>query len=67
MLNAHLNTYKVHISFTEAEVSHFFLSSVVHSFVVESQDNSSILTDFTSFYTLPSQVIQFACDNDEQK
>ena len=28
LLNGHLATYKVHISFSEAEVKHFFLPDV---------------------------------------
>ena len=38
MLNAHLATYKVHISFSEHEVKHFFLPDfpgVVYSYVVD--------------------------------
>lgn len=59
LLNAHLSTYKVHINFNEAEIEHFLLpqEGVVYSFVVEDEEMN--VTDFCSFYTLPSTCLKF--------
>jgi len=45
LLNGHLATYKVHISFSEAEVKHFFLpdvQGVVYSYVVDDGEIASL-------------------------
>lgn len=58
-LNAHLfANYKVHISFTEDEVAHFMLPQhdVVYSYVIKDYKTGKV-TDFTSFYSLPSHVL----------
>jgi len=68
MLNAHLATYKVHISFSEAEVKHFFLpdvGGVVYSYVVDDGEGTD-LTDFCSFYALNSSVLKFEADTPEE-
>ena len=68
MLNAHLSTYKVHISFSEAEVKHFFLpdyEGVVYSFVVDNEQDE--ITDFASFYALNSSALKFEPDSAEQR
>lgn len=67
MLNAHLATYKVHISFSEAEVKHFFLpdfAGVVYSYVVDNGEGEE-LTDFASYYALNSTVLKFEPDTPE--
>lgn len=67
MLNSHLATYKVHISFSEAEVKHFFLPDVpgvVYSYVVDNGAGSE-LTDFASFYALNSTALKFEPDTPE--
>ena len=58
-LNAWLNQYKLHIQFTEAEIAHFLLPRewVVESFVVEDPESDEI-TDFISFYSLPSSILK---------
>lgn len=57
LLNSHLSQFKVHIQFSEQEIRHFLLPRewVIESFVVE--DNNKI-TDFISFYSLPSSVLK---------
>lgn len=57
-LNAHLfANYKVHISYTEEEVRHYLLpqKDVVFSYLII--DESGYVTDFTSFYSLPSSIL----------
>ena len=57
-LNAHLfANYKLHISYTEDEVKHFLLprEGVVHAYLVT--DKEGKVTDFTSFYNLPSSIL----------
>jgi len=58
-LNAFLSQFKMHIQFTEAEVGHFLLPRewVIESFVVEDSQTDEI-TDFVSFYSLPSSVLK---------
>ena len=54
-LNAHLDQhYKVHITFTENEIRHYFLprDDVIFSYVVESDKGE--VTDFISYYALNS-------------
>jgi len=58
-----LNTYlsKFHLSpvYSEEELQHWFLpqENIVDSYVVESPTEKGTLTDFISFYTLPSTVM----------
>jgi glycylpeptide N-tetradecanoyltransferase len=58
LLNSHLSKYKLNIQFTLEEVSHFLLPRewVIESFVVE--DSNKVITDFVSFYSLPSSVLK---------
>lgn len=68
LLNKHLATYKVHISFSEAEVKHFLLPDVpgvVYSYVVDSGEMTDI-TDFASFYALNSSALKFEPDTPEE-
>lgn len=68
LLNNHLNEYKVHITFNQQEVAHFLIpqEGVVHTYVVDEKGDGNI-TDFCSFYALPSQVIKWMPDNEEQR
>jgi len=58
-LNAFLSQFKLRIQLTEEEVEHFLLPRewVVESFVVEDSQTDEI-TDFISFYSLPSQILK---------
>jgi glycylpeptide N-tetradecanoyltransferase len=58
-LNKYLSTFKMNIEFTEAEVAHFLLPQewVIESYVVEDPKTNEI-TDFFSFYSLPSTVLR---------
>ena len=67
LLNAHLATYKCHITFSENEVKHFFLPDdpgIVFSYVVDNANGE--ITDFASFYALSSTALKFEPDNPEQ-
>lgn len=59
LLNTYLQQYKIHIQFTVEEIAHFLLprENVVESFVVEDEKEKKI-TDFISFYSLPSSVLK---------
>jgi len=58
-LNTFLQQFKMHIQFNEAEVAHFLLPQewVIESFVVEDPKTDEI-TDFFSFYSLPSSILR---------
>ena len=58
-LNKFLQQFKLHIQFNEAEVAHFLLPRewVIESFVVEDPQTDEI-TDFVSFYSLPSSILK---------
>ncbi|EPY28226.1 N-myristoyltransferase [Strigomonas culicis] len=57
LLNAYLEKFDVSPQFDETEVAHYFLprDGVVYAYVLKSQSNE--VTDFFSFYSLPSTVI----------
>ena len=57
LLNAHLQKYDLAPSFTDDEVKHWLLprAGVIDTYVVYNNGN---VTDFTSFYTLPSTIIR---------
>ena len=60
MLNEYLSQVKIHIIFTEDEVAHFMLprENVIYSYVVEKyENNANTITDFYSFYNLPSTIL----------
>ena len=58
ILNKYLSQFKLHIQFNEDEIAHFFVprEGVIESFVVEDEKNE--ITDFISFYSLPSSVLK---------
>ncbi|KAL0491274.1 glycylpeptide N-tetradecanoyltransferase [Acrasis kona] len=58
LLNDYLRRFKVHPEFTQDDFKHWFLTrdDVIHSFVVQDPETKRI-TDFVSFYSLPSSVI----------
>ena len=57
LLNEYLAQYKISIVFTKEEVEYFLVprESVIYSFVVE---DSKTITDFYSFYSLPSSILK---------
>lgn len=58
LINDHMRQmYKVHITFDEEEIKHFFLpkEDVVYSYLVEADKGE--ITDFTSFYVLKSSIL----------
>ena len=62
LLASNLQTFKVHPEFTKEEVEHFFLprDNVIESWVVPAADekDGDTITDFISFYSLPSTVLR---------
>jgi glycylpeptide N-tetradecanoyltransferase len=59
LLNLYLeNNSKVYLKFTEEDVKHFLLprENVIYSYVIENTNKH--ITDFVSFYNLPSSVLQ---------
>ena len=59
LLNKHLKAHRLNMVFTPEEVDHFFLprQGVIHSYVVE---DAHSVTDFFSFYSLPSSILKHA-------
>jgi glycylpeptide N-tetradecanoyltransferase len=57
ILNEYLGRYKLHQQFLEDEVRHFLTprESLVYVYVVEDSDGN--ITDFCSFYCLPSSIL----------
>ena len=61
MLNEYLTSKSViRVEFNEDEIAHFLLprDQVIYSYVVESQDSPGKVTDFFSFYCLPSSILR---------
>ena len=60
LVNEYLRKFAVAPKFDEAEVKHHLSTrdGVVYSFVVEDPASPGAVTDFVSFYSLPSTVIQ---------
>jgi glycylpeptide N-tetradecanoyltransferase len=58
LLTDYLNKKDVHFIFNKEEVAHFFLprEKVMYAYVVENDEGE--VTDFFSFYSLPSTVLQ---------
>lgn len=59
LLATYLKKFDIHIEFTAAEVEHFLVprDGVIDSYVVENPDTKEI-TDFFSFYHLPSSILK---------
>ncbi len=59
LLNSYLTRYKLNIQFSVDEIAHFLLPRewVIESFVVEDKESKEI-TDFFSFYSLPSTILR---------
>lgn len=59
LLNNYLKKFNVHAIFSKDEIKHWFtpLDKVVYSYVVENPETLEI-TDFFSFYSLPSSILQ---------
>lgn len=57
LLNKYLEQWRTHIIYTKEEVAYYFLprDDVIHSYVVE---DTKTITDFFSFYSLPSSVLK---------
>ena len=57
MLNKYLEKFKVRAEFTKKECQHWFVRrpGIIESFVVE---NNGKITDFFSFYSLPSSILK---------
>ncbi|CAD8061547.1 unnamed protein product [Paramecium sonneborni] len=58
LLNDYLKNFKLYFKYSEEEVKHWFLprKDVISTYVVEKEQG--VVTDFLSFYNLPSQVIK---------
>ena len=59
LLNNFLGRFELTPIFTPADVLHWFTPqpNIIESFVVEDPESPGKLTDFVSFYTLPSTVM----------
>jgi len=59
LLNEFLSRFDLTPIFTEQDVLHWFLpqENIIDSYVVEDPDSPGKMTDFVSFYTLPSTVM----------
>lgn len=59
MLNEYLDKFELRQHFSTKEVKHFLMpqTDVIYSFVVE-DENSHEITDFCSFYSLPSSILK---------
>ena len=59
LLDKYLERFPIHFEFSEAEFEHFFLNrpGVCDSYVVQDPTDKKI-TDFISFYTLPSSILR---------
>jgi glycylpeptide N-tetradecanoyltransferase len=58
-LNDFLKQFKLHIQFTVEEIAHFMIprDNVIEAYVVEDPESKAI-TDFISFYSLPSSILR---------
>ena len=59
LLNEYLSKFLVHLHFNEEEIAHFMLpqENVINSYVIENQETHDV-TDFFSFYHLPSSILK---------
>jgi glycylpeptide N-tetradecanoyltransferase len=60
-LKASLKKYDLKLKLSEVEIAHMFLPrpNVIYTYVVENYESKKI-TDFFSFYSLPSSVLKKA-------
>ena len=58
LLTEYLQRFSLYVDFSEGDVRHFFMpqEEVIYSYVVENEQNQ--ITDFFSFYSLPSSVLK---------
>jgi glycylpeptide N-tetradecanoyltransferase len=58
LLNEYLKKFEIKLHFSKKDVTHFFLPrpDVVFTFVIE--DDKKEITDFFSFYSLPSTILK---------
>ena len=61
LLNSELEKYKLRLRLTDKDVAHLLIprDNVVYSYVVEDAEQKQI-TDFVSFYSLPSSILKNA-------
>lgn len=59
LLREYLDSFKVHTVYSKEEIKHWFIprKGVVYSYVIEDPETSAI-TDFISFYSLPSTLLK---------
>ncbi len=59
LLNKYLERFDVHLHFSQQEIAHFLLprNGVIDTFVVENETTREV-TDFLSFYHLPSSILK---------
>lgn len=59
LLNNFLKQFKLHPIYNQEEIAHLLMprEGVVYTYVVE-DENTKEVTDFTSFYVLPTQILQ---------
>lgn len=59
LLSEYLSKFALHVQFTEEDFAHWLLprDGVIYSYVVEDPESKE-LTDFISFYSLPSSIIK---------
>mmetsp|Transcript_85455 Transcript_85455/g.128073 ORF Transcript_85455/g.128073 Transcript_85455/m.128073 type:complete len:94 (-) Transcript_85455:183-464(-) len=59
LLNDYLSKFAVHSKYSEEDVKHMFLpkNNVIYTYVAEDEKEKKV-TDFFSFYSLPSSIIK---------
>mmetsp|Transcript_22097 Transcript_22097/g.21803 ORF Transcript_22097/g.21803 Transcript_22097/m.21803 type:complete len:413 (+) Transcript_22097:19-1257(+) len=63
MLQEYLQRFSLYTEYSESDIAHFFLpqENIIYSYVV--QNEAGEITDFCSFYSLPSSVLKSAKHN----
>lgn len=58
-MSGYLTKFDIKLKFSEKDVAHMLLpkENVIYTFVVENQEEKKI-TDFISFYSLPSSILK---------
>ena len=64
LLTEHLAEYEIRLKFSKKDVTHFFLpqDKVIYTYVIE---QGSKITDFFSFYYLPSSILKPSLGHDK--